>query len=141
MQTRVEKKRKRKWNTVYQLDEVTFYIGENNNIFYMTRGENEEFLEKNLRPTFKSRKTKVRVQSYFYREDIGPLIIILKGGTMTALQYIEVLKKYFILFYQRIVHKYGSEVIIQEDNTSQYKAKVVRDFLKKQKVKYLSWLP
>jgi len=36
-------------------------MGENNNVFYVTCGENEEFLEKNLRPTFKSRRIKVRV--------------------------------------------------------------------------------
>jgi hypothetical protein len=38
-----------------------FYVGENNNVFYVTRGQNEEFLEKNLRPTFKSGRTKVGV--------------------------------------------------------------------------------
>jgi hypothetical protein len=67
------------------LDEATFYVGENNNVFYIIRGENEEFLEKNLRPTFKSRRTKVGVWTCFYREDMGPLVLILKGGTMTAL--------------------------------------------------------
>jgi hypothetical protein len=59
--TRVKKRRKRKWNTVCWSDEATFYVGEDNNIFYVTRGANEEFLEKNLRPTFKSGRTLVGV--------------------------------------------------------------------------------
>lgn len=96
---RVEKKRKRDWNTVYWSDEVTFYIGENNNVFYVIYGANEEFLEKNLKPTFKSGRSKVRVWSYFCREDMGPLVIIPKRGIIIALRYIKVLKKHFILFY------------------------------------------
>ena len=39
-------------------------------------------------------------------------MIIPKRGTMTALRYINVLKRYFILFYRRIVHKYGPEVVM-----------------------------
>jgi hypothetical protein len=77
----------------------------------------------------------------FYREDIGPLVLILKGGTMTALRYIDVLKKYFILFYRLIVYKYRPEVVMQEDNASWHKAGAVRKFLEKQKVKYISWPP
>jgi hypothetical protein len=66
--TRVKKKRKRNYNTMCWSDEATFYVGENNNVFYVTRGKNEEFKEKNLRPTFKSRRTKVRVWTCFYRD-------------------------------------------------------------------------
>ena len=47
---------------------------------------------------------------------MGPLVILPKGGTMTAKRYIEVLKEYFILFYRRIRVKYGPSVAIQEDN-------------------------
>ena len=65
-------------------DEATFYVGENNNVFYVTHAENEEFLEKNLRPTFKSGRTTVGVWTCFCGEDMGPLVIIPKGGTMTA---------------------------------------------------------
>jgi transposase len=122
-------------------DEGTFYVGENNNVFYVTRGANEEFLAKNLKPTFKSGRTKVGVWSCFCGEDMGPLVIIPKGGTMTAQRYIEVLKKNFILFYWRTVYKYGLEVVMQEDNASWHKAAAVREFLKKQRVKYISWPP
>jgi hypothetical protein len=139
--TRVEKKRKRNWNKVCWSDEVTFYVGENNNVFYVTRGANEEFLEKNLKPTFKSGRTKVGVWSCFCGKHMGPLVIIPKGGTMTAKRYIEILKKHFILFYKRMVRLYGKEVVMQEDNASWHKANAVRKFLKTQNVKYLSWLP
>jgi hypothetical protein len=87
-------------------------VGEDNNVFYVTRGENEEWETKNLRPTFKSGRTAVGVWTCFCREDIGPLVIIPKGGTITAKRYIEVCKKYFILFYRRIVYKYGPEVVM-----------------------------
>jgi len=36
-------------------------VGEDNNVFYVTRGPNEEWLGKNLRPTFKSGRTVVSV--------------------------------------------------------------------------------
>jgi hypothetical protein len=111
------------------LDEATFYMGENNSVFYVTRGKNEEFKERNLRPTFKSGKTKVRVWTCFYGDQMGPLIIP-KGGTMIAVRYIEVLKKHFIPFYRRMVRKYGLDVVMQEDNASWHKAGVVRAFLK-----------
>jgi transposase len=135
--TRVEKKRKRNWNTVCWSDKATFYIGEDNNVFYVTCGANEEFLAKNLRPTFKSRRTAVGVWTCFCGEDMGPLVIILKGGTMTAKRYIKVLKKYFIPFYRRMSCKYRPEVVMQEDNAPWHKAKTVRAFLEKQKVKIL----
>jgi hypothetical protein len=48
----------------------------------------------------------VGIWTYFYRDDIGPLIIILKGRIIIAKRYIKVLKKYFILFYRRIRRKY-----------------------------------
>jgi hypothetical protein len=60
---------------------------------------------------------------------------------MTARRYIKVLKKHFILFYRRIVCKYGLEVVIQEDNAPWHKVKTVRAFLEKQNVKLLSWPP
>jgi transposase len=72
---------------------------------------------------------------------MGPLVIIPKGGTMTAKRYIETLKTYFIPFYRRMKRKYGKEVVMQEDNASWHKAKEVRAFLKTQKVRYISWLP
>ena len=63
--TRVEKKKKRNWRTICWLDEATFYVGESNNIFYVTHGPNEEWLGKNLKPTFKSGRTAVGVWTCF----------------------------------------------------------------------------
>jgi hypothetical protein len=74
-------------------------VGEDNNVFYVICKANEEFKEKNLRLTFKSGRTKVRVWSCFYKDKIGPLVFILKGGIMIATRYIKVLKKHFIPFY------------------------------------------
>jgi len=71
---------------------------------------------------------------------MGPLVIISKGETMIAKRYIKTLKIYFILFYRRMKHKYGKEVVMQEDNASWYKAKEVRVFLKIQKIRYILWL-
>ena len=71
---------------------------------------------------------------------MGPLVLIPKGGTMTALWYIEVLKEYFIPFYRRMVCLYGPKVVMQEDNAFWHKAKAMRKFLDTQKVKYLFWL-
>jgi transposase len=138
---RAEKKRKRNWNTVCWSDEVTFHVGEYNNVFYVTRGQNEEYKEKNLRPTFKSGRTTVGVWSCYCGDQMGPLVMLPKGGTTTAKRYIETLKKHFIPFYRRIKRKYGKEVVMQEDNASWHKAKEVRDFLKTQKVRYISWPP
>jgi len=66
--TRVEKKRKRNWNTVCWSDEITFHVGKDNNVFYVTRGQNEEYKEKNLRPTFKSGRMTVGVWLYYCRD-------------------------------------------------------------------------
>jgi len=60
---------------------------------------------------------------------------------MTAKQYIAILKEHFIPFYQRMRAKHGPLVIIQEDNAPWHKAKTVRAFLEKQKVKILLWPP
>lgn len=72
---------------------------------------------------------------------MGLLVIIPKGGTMTAKWFTEVLKKYFILFYRRVGRKCGSEVVIQEDNTPWHTVKAVRAFSKRWKIKLLSLLP
>ena len=61
-------------------DKATFVVREDRSIMYVTRGPREEYLDKNLQPTFKSRRIAVGVWSCFYRNEIGPLVIILKGG-------------------------------------------------------------
>jgi hypothetical protein len=39
---------------VWWSDKVTFYIREDNTVFYVTRGPGEEWEDKNLKPTFES---------------------------------------------------------------------------------------
>jgi transposase len=74
-----EEKIKRDYNTVCWSDEVTFYVGEDKNLCYVTRGPGEEWNNKNLQPTFKSGRQAVGVWSCFCGDEIGPLVIIPKG--------------------------------------------------------------
>jgi hypothetical protein len=66
-------------------------------MFYITHTskKDEKWLEKNLKPSFKLERTSVSVWSYYYRDEIGPLVIIKKGGIITATKTV---KKYYILF-------------------------------------------
>ena len=77
-------------------------------MFYVTRAAGEEYLEKNLKPSFKSGRITVGVWSCFYGNEIGPLVILEKGETLTAQRYLETVKKYFIPFYRRMRKKYKS---------------------------------
>jgi hypothetical protein len=136
-----EKKLKRDYNKVCWSDEVTFYVGADGSIFYVTRRSGEEYLEKNLKPTFKSGHTAVGAWSCFCGDEIGLLVIIPKGGMMTAACYLEVVKKHFIPFYRRMRRKYSPDVIVQEDNASWHKAKLVTNCFGKLKIKRLRWPP
>jgi hypothetical protein len=97
-------------------DEVTFVIREDGTVIYVTRGSGEEWLDKNLQPTFKSGRTAVGVWSCYCGNKMGPLVIISKGGRINQHRYIETCKKYFVPFYRRMKRKYGKDVVIQEDN-------------------------
>jgi hypothetical protein len=72
----------------------------------------EEYLDKNLKPSFKSGHILVRVWSYYYGDKIGPLVIIKRGGRITAKRYLKTPKKHFILFYYQMVQKYSLGVVI-----------------------------
>jgi hypothetical protein len=87
---------KRDYNTVCWSDEAIFYVGEDGNVYYVTRGPGEEYEDRNLKPTFKSGQTSVGVWTCFCGDEMGPLVIIPKGGTMTAKRYTETLRKHFI---------------------------------------------
>ncbi len=95
---------------------MTFIVGEDRNIVYVTRGIGEEYLDKNLQPTFKSGRRAIGVWSCYYRDEIAPLIIIKKESIMTVKKYLKTAKKHFILFYKRMKRKYRIDVVIQEDN-------------------------
>jgi hypothetical protein len=99
-------------DTVCWSDKVTFVVREDETVFYVTRAPGEEHLPKNLKPTFKSGRTTLGVWSCYYGNKIGPLVVILKGGTMTAKRYLETVKKHFLPFYRRIKRKYSPEVVM-----------------------------
>ena len=136
---KAEKRNKRDWNKVCWSDEVTFEVGDDRSVFYVTRAPGEEYLEKNLRPSFKSRRTSVGVWSCYCGSEMGPLVIIEKGGRMIAARYLETVKEYYVPFYKRMVEKYGPEVVLQEDNASWHTAKIVRNYMDSQGVKRLQW--
>jgi hypothetical protein len=120
-------------------DEVTFEIGEDLRGFWVTRGEGreEEYAEKNPRPTFKSRRTTVGVWSCFCRDEIGPLYMLPKGENMTAKRYKWVLQRLFIPFYKRMRVKYSDEVVMQEDNTPWHTAKIITKYLENKGIKQI----
>ena len=136
---REQKKLGRDWHKVCWSDEVTFEVRADSSVFYVTRGAREEYLDKNLKPSFKSGRTSVGVWSYYYGDEIGPLVILEKGGRMTAARYKATLEEHFIPFYKEMVEKYSPDVVMQEDNAPWHKAKLVRNFLRKKKVKYIHW--
>jgi hypothetical protein len=90
-------------------DKVMFEVGEDGSIYYVTRGLKEGCLRgrgENLRPTFKSGRTSVGVWSCYCRDEMGPLVIIEKGGRMTGKRYLKTVEKYFLPFYKRMVRKH-----------------------------------
>ena len=107
----------------------------------MTRGLGEEYEEKNLKPSFKSGRILVRVWFCFCGNEMGPLVIIEKGGRMTRKRYLATLQEHFIPFYKRMVEKYGPNMIMQEDNALWHTAKVVRNYMREQGIPQLQWLP
>lgn len=138
---RQQKKCRRNYKMICWSDEVTFHVGEDGNTIYVTRGPGEEYEEKNLKPSFKSGRTSVGVWSCFCGNEMGPLVIIEKGGHMTAKRYLETLKKHFIPFYKKMVEKYGPGVVMQEDNAPWHTANIVRNYMEKQGIPQLQWPP
>lgn len=138
-----EKLRKRDNRLVCWSDEVTFEVGEDTRTFWVTRGagREEEYANKNLRPTFKSGRTTVGVWSCFCGDEMGPLYILPEGENMTAKRYHWVLQRLYIPFYERMKQKYGKEVVMQEDNAPWHTAKIIKAYLNTKKVNRMSWPP
>ncbi|KAH8598564.1 hypothetical protein B0O99DRAFT_615417 [Bisporella sp. PMI_857] len=97
-------------------NEVTFVVGEDETVVYVTKSLGEEYLNKNLQPTFKSERTTVGVWSCFCGSEMGFLVIIPKTC-----------RQYFVLFYKRIKRKYSKNVVVQKDNASWHTAKLVQN--------------
>ena len=132
----------RNWRRVCWSDEATFEIGYDGRNWWITRGPGEEFLEKNLKPSFKSGRTSVGVWGCFMDTELGPLVILPKGAKMNQTRYTEeVLKPHFVPFYLRMRRKYGTEVVMQEDGARYHFAKIPTAYKDLYKVKRLSWPP
>jgi transposase len=72
---------------------------------------------------------------------MGPLYMLPEGETMTAKRYKYVLQRLFIPFYERMRAKYSDEVVMQEDNASWHRAKIVTKYLENKGIKRMSWPP
>jgi transposase len=140
---RDERAMKRDNRKVYWSDEVTFEIGEDLRGFFVTRGagREEEYADKNLRPTFKSGRTTMGIWSCFCGDEMGPLYMLPEGENMIAKRYKYVLQKLFIPFYEEMRAKYGDEVVMQEDNAPWHMAKVVTKYLERKGIKRIKWPP
>jgi transposase len=140
---RVQRRSKRRWDRVCWSDEATFEVGEDTSLFYVTRGVGikEAYKEEFLKPSFKSGRTAVGVWSCFMGTEMGPLVIIEKGGRMTGKKYLETLKDHFVPFYERMRAKYGDEVVMQQDNAPWHTAKVCQRYLEEHNVQLLRWPP
>jgi transposase len=140
---KAEKAAKRDNRKVCWSDEVTFEIGEELQTFYITRGvgREEEYADKNLRPTFKSGRTTVGVWSCFCGDEMGPLYILPEGENMTAKRYKWICQTLFVPFYNRMRCKYGDDVVMQEDNAPWHTAKVITKYLERKGIKRMKWPP
>ena len=87
--------------------------------FWITRspGRDEEYIEKNLKPSFKSGRVIVRVWDYFCEDELRALYILSLSENINAKWYKQVLQRYLIPFYKRIRRKYNKEVVFIEDRT------------------------
>jgi hypothetical protein len=115
-------------------NEVTFEVGENKTVFWVTKGKSraEEYAAKNLRSSFKSGRTTVGVYSCFCRNKIGPLYIFPDGENMTAKRYHWVLKTLFVPFYNKMGAKYRDKVVMQQDNATWHTAKIIKNYFQEQ---------
>lgn len=86
---RAELGQKRDYRKVVWSDEVTLEIGEDQTTFNVTRGagRNEEYADKNLRPTFKSGREIVGAWGCFCGDELSALYILPKGENIIAKRY------------------------------------------------------
>jgi transposase len=132
----------RNWWLVCWSDECTMEVGYDGRQFWITRAPGEEYLPKNLKPTFKSGRTTISVWGCFMGNERGPLIVLPKGQNMNQQLYTDlVLKPHFIPFYKKMVRKYGSQVVIQEDGAKYHFAPIPTKYKDLKKVKQLNWPP
>jgi hypothetical protein len=124
-------------------DEATFELGYDSRGFYITRAPGEEFLERNLKPSFKSGRTAVSVWGCFMGREKGPLVVLEKGARMNQHRYTEeILKPHFVPFYERMQELYGTDsspVYLQEDGARYHTAGVPARYRLSMRVNQLPW--
>ena len=117
---------------IYWSDEATFEIGHDGRIVWVTRAPGEEFLEKNLKPSFKSGRSSVSVWALFCGRHLGPVVVLPKGQRMNQYIYKNlILKQHFLPFYRRMKRLYGSRnkpVYLQEDGASYHTAGIPEQY-------------
>jgi transposase len=134
--------KRRNWRRVCWSDEATFEIGYDGRNWWVTRAPGEEYLEKNLKPSFKSGRTSVGVWGCFMDTHLGPLVILPKGARMNQRRYTEeILKPHFVPFYNKMRRKYGKEVVMQEDGAKYHFAPIPAAYKNSHKVQRLEWPP
>jgi len=134
--------KRRNWRRVCWSDESNFEIGYDGRNWWITRAPGEEYLEKNLKPSFKSGRTSVGVWGCFMDTTLGPLVILPKGARMNQTRYTEeILKPHFVPFYKKMRRKYGREVVMQEDGAKYHFAPIPAAYKESHKVQRLDWPP
>jgi transposase len=127
------------------LDKATFEISHNGRIVWVTQALGEDYLEKNLKPSFKSSRTSVSVWALFCKTYIRLVVILLKGVRMNQQLYKDlILKPYFIPFYQRMKRLYRTKnrlVYLQEDGASYHTTGIPAQYRRGTKVNCLNWPP
>lgn len=142
--SRAELKKKRDPRKVIWSDEVTFEVGADGTTIWVTRGpgREEEFKEKNLKPTFKSGRVAVGAWACFCGDELGPIYIIPEGQTMTGRRYKWVLQTLLVPFYKKMERKYGKEVVFMEDNAPWHShTKAVRRYLENKGIRMMPHPP
>jgi hypothetical protein len=103
-------------------------------------GRDKEYIEKNLKPSFKSRRVTIGAWGCFYRDELVDLYILPLGENINTKRYKQVLQRHLVLFYKRIRRKYSDKVVFIEDGAKWHKAKIYQNYLRNKGVKIINHL-
>ncbi len=101
------------------------------------RKKGERFKLDCLAPTFKSGRRSIFVWGCFSYYGIGNLVRI--ANSLNAKKYHNILKKQMFPSAQRLFN--NKEFILQQDNSSIHKAKIIKNYLENKKQTVLEWPP
>jgi hypothetical protein len=84
-------------------DEVTFEVGKDSRNIWVTRRPGEEYLEKNLKPSFKSGRVSISAWDAICGDVVGPLVFLTDSGHMNAKFYTnEIMERHLQPFWKKI---------------------------------------